>query len=299
MQYSEHSHRYSNDGGNQYSRRESHQSYFSSDNEEKDYNTAKGITAAASTGIYAQPYIHRTSYMSEKSDFTKTSKSTTGTTSQTHRKSLERHNASNTAATGTPTIALFGVGSKTSLYFLRHALDAGYHVRAMIIHQSVSFKGSSGGDDYHSTGSLYPHDVPVHALAKQIRNDFSAQEANGTLHWIRADYVYDTNAMRRTIRNTQFVVCMMQDSAPLSAYGITPADDSTAKLIKKKRSHAHQPIMILPMDPTLCSDQTKPITSFLKLLYPVMKMEKSIKVFLYQVRIFKVWQRANDVCSND
>ena len=261
MQHSNHSYRYSSDSGNyQYSHREStgNHSSRSEDGRKITNNTTAG------NGIYAQPYHHRTS---EKYDFTKTSKSTN--TSQTLRKSIEQQT---TTSVTTPTIALFGVGSKTSIYFLRHALDAGYHVRAMIIHQSSA----------ENVSSLYPYDLQVHALAKEFRDEFSAQESTGTLHWIRADYVYDKNAMRRTIRNTQYVVCMMQDNAPLSSYGITPRDDGPPETIKK-RQPPHLPAMILPMDPNLCPDPTKPITSFIQLLYPLMQLETSIKVFLYQV----------------
>jgi hypothetical protein len=277
MQHSNHSFRYSSDSGNnQYSNREISTGTADADQSYRSQDGRKHITKVGNS-VYAQPYHHRTSYTSEKSDFTKTSKSTTGTTSHSQRKSIEQQT---TTSVTTPTIALFGVGSKTSIYFLRQALDAGYQVRAMIIQQSTAGKDSSG--ENHST--LYPHDIQVHALAKEIRDEFSAQEASGILHWIRADYIYDTNAIRRTIRNTQFVVCIMQDNAPLSSYGITPADDSTgtSKSVKK-RQPSHIPSMILPMDPKLCPDPNKPITSFIQLLYPLMKRETSIKVFLYQV----------------
>jgi hypothetical protein len=273
MQNSDHSYRYSNDGGN-------YQSYYQGSTDSRGYKSEDGRkitnTTEHSNNIYAQTYHHRTSHTSTKSDFTKTSKSTTN--SQTQRKSLEQQVTSTVSTTGPPTIALFGVGSKTSIYFLRHALEAGYHVRAMIIHQSALDTNASV--EYQST--IYPRDEQVHALAKQIRDEFSAQESSGTLHWIRADYIYDKNAMRRTVRNAQFVVCMMQDSAPLSSYGITPFDDGTSKSLKK-RHPPHLPSMILPMDPKLCPDPTKPLTSFIQLLYPIMKLETSIKVFLYQV----------------
>ena len=270
MRHSEHSYRYSSDSGNyQNSRRDSHQSVRSEENR-------KSTNAKTTNGIYAQPYHHRTSYASEKSDFTKTSKSTTA--SHTHRKSTDQQS---TPSVTTPTIALFGVGSKSSIHFLRHALDAGYHVRAMIVHQS--FPGKDSSYEHHS--SLYPHDVEVHALAKELRDEFSAQESKGTLHWIRTDFIYDTNAIRRTIRNTQYVVCMMQDKAPLSSYGIISSDDGTYNTAKK-RHPSHLPTMILPMDPKLCTDPAKPITSFLQLLYPIMKQESSIQVFVYQVCTF-------------
>lgn len=341
MQHYEQSYRYSSDSGtSQHSRRERNQSYRSGDDRSSN-NNMNGGTGTTSTSIYAKPYLHRTSYTSEKSDgrnsnynatgvsgtstpglnfaqpctsenfegrksnsnanevagssmnsvnaqpylhrvsyasaksdCTKTSKSTT-TTTQTNRKSIEQQY---TTSGINPTIALFGVGSKTSIYFLRQALDAGYHVRAMIIHQAVN-----------NSDNLYPLDQQVHSLAKELRDEFSSQVSNGTLHWIRADYIYDTIAIQRTIRNTHYVVCMMQDSAPLSSYGVTPTDDGDTKSMKK-RQHCHQPTMILPMDPKLCPDPTKPISSFLQILYPIMKNEATIKVFLYQVctHVFKL-----------
>lgn len=201
------------------------------------------------------------------------------------RTSYSMSNASNTttasqpsshlkpSTTDTPTIALFGLGSKSATYFLRQALDAGYLVRALIIQQSSSKKSLESND----VSNLYDRDPQVHNMALQLRDDFSSPVALSNLHWIRADCIFDVNAIRRTLRNVQYVVCMMQDGAPLTSYCMHPDPSATGKKC----------VPVIPMDSTaqsLCSDHAKPIASFINLLYPIMKDELSIKVFLYQVR---------------
>jgi hypothetical protein len=174
-----------------------------------------------------------------------------------------------------PTIALFGMGSKTARYFLRQALDAGYHVRALIIQQSSS--ASKKSLETSNEGShLYDRDPLVHDIALRLRDDFSAQESLSTLHWIYADCIFDLQAIRCTLRNAQFVVCMMQDGAPITSYCMHSDQTTKTKKMSPK----------IPMGSTsqsLCADHAKPIASFINLLYPIMKEETSIKVFLYQV----------------
>jgi hypothetical protein len=268
-------HRRPSSGTDHHSRRESNRSYGagtvsgSSTGTSSNYKNDNNDIPVSGKNTYAQPYYHRNSYLSEQSNNTKSSKPTAS------NMSLER--------TTTPTIAVFGIGSKTSTHFIRYALDAGYHVRAMIIHQSLS----SSKNSIELNHPLYTHDEHVQTLAKEIRDEFSAQEEQSILHWIRADCIYDIYAIRRTIRDVQYVVCMMQDIAPISSY--THYIDPTITDTKQLQLHRKFCSKTIAMDPSyqsVCTDHTKPITSFLKVLYPLMKEEMSIKVFLYQVRIF-------------
>lgn len=127
----------------------------------------------------------------------------------------------------TKTIALFGAETKTGNEFLRMALDAGYAVRAMSL----------------------PH-VPS-------QSDYAG------LEWIRANSLYDKEAVELVIQDADFVVCMV------NAESATEIDDEE-RCPKPKSATA--------------VDASKPVTSFIDILYPLMKMEKSVQVFLFQVR---------------
>lgn len=175
------------------------------------------------------------------------------------------------------TIALFGAGSKTATHFLRLALDAGYHVRALLIQQSSSV-------------SDHPiRNAETAALAKALKEQFADQSAQMHLHWVRADSVYDARACQRVLRGADYVVCMMNE-APLTC----DADESTESNDRKKKNSIHSTYRCsVPISKdrerdrtsiSLCNDCSKPITSFLQVLYPLMKEEASIQVFLYQVR---------------
>lgn len=175
-----------------------------------------------------------------------------------------------TASSTQNTIALFGAGSKTANHFLRLALDAGYHVRALLVQQSTS-------------------DHPIRnaataATAKALREEFAEQAA---LHWVRADSVYDARACRRVVRGTDYVVCMMNDSAPLSCEVDDGADSRPASHKSGRHSHSYNTHQKKKgRASSLCTDRSKPLRSFLQILYPLMKDEGSIQVFLYQVRTY-------------
>jgi hypothetical protein len=224
---------------------------------------------------------HRTSDISYKD----------GQSSRQHQRNSYVSNTSNTTAASKssayvkpsdhhpPTIALFGAGSKTATHFLRQALDAGYHVRAMIIQQSSSKKMIENREALN-----LPHrDSRVHSLAQELRDEFSAQEALAYLRWIRADSIFDVEAIRRTLQDAQYVVCMMQDGAPIASYS-TSYDNTSIGYNKHVTTNKRS--QLIPLDPsskTICADHSKPMTSFLQILYPIMKEEISIQVFLYQV----------------
>lgn len=164
------------------------------------------------------------------------------------------------------TIALFGAGSKTATHFLRLALDAGYHVRALLIMPSSSEPSSFRN---HPTNETV-------VAAKALKALFADQAA---LHWVRADSVYDARACKRVLRGAHYVVCMMND-APLTC----DSDGLSSRDGRRKKSSSHS-LKTTSKERThmSCSDPSKPLTSFLQILYPLMKEEASIQVFLYQV----------------
>jgi hypothetical protein len=174
------------------------------------------------------------------------------------------------------TIALFGAGSKTATHFLRLALDAGYHVRALLIQQSSS--------DHHH-GGMGAVNTEVAATAQALREEFTDQASS--LHWVRADSIYEERACQRVLRGADYVVCMMND-APMSCYVEADAAAAGSKHSKTGTNKAsrHRVNSASSTDRksiARCKDRYKPIASFVQILYPLMKEVPTIQVFLYQV----------------
>lgn len=88
------------------------------------------------------------------------------------------------------------------------------------------------------------------------------------LEWVRGESLYDTEAIALIVKDVDFVVCMSnaEDSAG------TAMNDEPSVMPRKEQA------------PSIL-DSTKPIASFMQLLYPIMKQQSSIKVFLFQVRL--------------
>jgi len=80
------------------------------------------------------------------------------------------------------------------------------------------------------------------------------------------------------LHGADYVVCMMNHGAPLTCEGREAEEKSMTynaqKKNKKKKSAQAR--------------DNKPLTSFLQLLYPLMRQEESIQVFLYQVGIIDI-----------
>ena len=153
------------------------------------------------------------------------------------------------------TIALLGAGSPTATHFLRLALDAGYHVRALLIQSDYALASRS---TYQGRASL---------TAKKLKEEF-ADCRDLSLEWVRTGSIYDRRAVANVLHGVQYVVCMMND-APLVCEGQDEGQQPIKYNAQKKKK------LQLP---------EKPLTSFLQeVLYPLMRREKSIQVFLYQV----------------
>jgi hypothetical protein len=182
------------------------------------------------------------------------------------------------------TIALFGAGSKTATHFLRLALDAGYHVRALLIQQSQSQLQlqSQLQSQYSAAAQDQNTEASAAVIAKALREEFDDQSA---LHWVRADSVYDARACQRVLRGADYVVCMMNES-PLAYDSNDFHADESKEAKKDAKKHAKNGRGSFQKDRTsmtMCSDTSKPITSFIKILYPLMLQQATIQVFLYQV----------------
>ena len=153
------------------------------------------------------------------------------------------------------TIALFGSGSPTATHFLRLALDAGYRVRALLVQSD------------HALASRSTYQGQASRTAKKLRDEF-ADCGDPALEWIRAGSVYDQQAVATVLQNAQYVVCMMNE-APLVCEGQDEGRQPTKYNAQKKKK--------LPLP-------EQPLTSFLRdVLYPLMRREDSMQVFLYQV----------------
>ena len=160
-----------------------------------------------------------------------------------------------TTESSSHTIALFGAGSPTATHFLRLALDAGYHVRALLIQSDHALASRS---TYQGRASL---------VAKKLKEEF-ADCHDPSLEWVRTGSIYDPRAVATVLHGVQYVVCMMND-APLVCEGQDEGQNPIKYNAQKKKK------LQLP---------EKPLTSFLQeVLYPLMRREKSIQVFLYQV----------------
>jgi hypothetical protein len=141
------------------------------------------------------------------------------------------------------TIGLFGAETKTGQHFMRAALDAGYHVRAL---QLPNLPNCSD----------YPN-----------------------LEWIYGESLYDTEALAMVVHNAQYVVCMAngQDSVG-SALNHHHDDHHHHHHRSGKGGRTSKPEQA-PMIPI---DATKPMACFIQLLYPILKKQSSVKVFLFQ-----------------
>jgi hypothetical protein len=142
------------------------------------------------------------------------------------------------------TIGLFGAETKTGQHFMRAALDAGYHVRAL---QLPNLPNCSD----------YPN-----------------------LEWIYGNALYDTEALAMVVQNAQYVVCMAngQDSVGSALNHHHHHDDHHHHHRSGKTGGKSKPEQA-PMIPI---DATKPIACFIQLLYPLLKKQSSVKVFLFQ-----------------
>ena len=142
------------------------------------------------------------------------------------------------------TIALFGAHGKTGNYFLKFALDAGYHVRALVPAESSSerAKKQHTSKASNSSSTLKSTSTSSTSSALQEFDDKTAlTKVSGELD--------DSKAIKRVLKGADYVVCLLTDTLP---------------------SSKHQ----YPKD---C------LAGFLRRLYPLMQREKSIQVFLYQV----------------
>lgn len=185
--------------------------------------------------------------------------STSNKSSDRGRSSIATHEEGATTTTDDssshPTIALLGAGSPTATHFLRLALDAGYHVRALLIQSDHALASRS---TYQGRASL---------TATKLKEEF-ADCRDVSLEWVRTGSIYDRRAVATVLHGVQYVVCMMND-APLVCEGQDEGQQPIKYNAQKKKK------LQLP---------EKPLTSFLQdVLYPMMRREKSIQVFLYQV----------------
>lgn len=180
-------------------------------------------------------------------------------------KSNSSNNSSNRNSNSN-TIALFGAGSPTAAHFLRLALDAGYRVRALLVQSD------------HALASRSTYPGRASRLAKALKEEFADccsshphPQQPQQLEWVRAGSVYDAAAVAAVLQNATYVVCMMNHDAPLVCEGEREARRPVKYNAQKKKRE----------ETPLAPDQ--PLTSFLQTLYPLMRREESIRVFLYQV----------------
>jgi len=221
----------------------------------------------------------RNSSISRESQSTsrrRSSTTTTSTSQSTRRSSVTtatETNASAAAAAASSnnnnnTIALFGAGSPTATHFLRLALDAGYHVRALLVQSDHALASRSTYPGHASrTASALKEEFYSSCMMNASSSSSSSQQQ---LEWVRAGSVYDAAAVAAVVQNATYVVCMMNHpEAPLVCEGEQEAQQPVKYNAQKKAK--------APLTP----DQ--PLTSFLQVLYPLMRQEESIRVFLYQV----------------
>lgn len=278
----------------------------------------------------------------------------TGTSTSTSLQSESQYQANVQSNNGTgmqPTIALFGAGSKTATHFMRLALDAGYHVRALLIEHEEPVKvkakakanakantgmgiettgtGSSritaatgSGNSNSRTGgtTVYRQPPPsgkvkiashidgdIQRRALALREEFADQTES--LCWIPSETIFDTLACQRVLREADYVVCMMDDS-PLTCFvrdyksnnntsssnynndeNYDPVTRATKTGRPQNKSNSYQDRHAKASTGNITSgsaserpyDKVTPITSFLQILYPLMKDVPSIQVILFQV----------------
>jgi hypothetical protein len=130
-------------------------------------------------------------------------------------KEASTHSHSSKSIQRTNSIAVFGGQGTTGKHFLRLALDAGYHVRAL---------------------------VPPTGNKQQLFDDQPAfTKLEGSLD--------DVKLIQKALEGVDYVVCLLNDTLP-----------TKTKYYPKQF-----------------------LAGFVRRLYPLMKQERSIKVFLYQV----------------
>jgi hypothetical protein len=156
------------------------------------------------------------------------------------------------------TIGLFGAETKTGQHFLRVALDAGYHVQALQL------------------PNYFPHQHAASAIASD--NDDHDGDYPQNLEWVRGDSLYDPQALALVVKGAQYVVCLANyhESA-----GPAMNDNPAAGPPPAKQQH-HQRRPEQPATPHLPIDAAKPMACFIQLLYPILKQQPSLKVFLFQ-----------------
>jgi hypothetical protein len=172
------------------------------------------------------------------------------------------------------TIGLFGIYSRTGNHFLRLALDAGYSVRVFLL-PSASIIDPSTKTKKTITSAA-------------IQDEFSNTEET-LLKWIPAKRFNDKHAMQRTIKNVDYVVCMLSDTV------YTDADNSTVMTPAQKRRSRTSSIggaggrnsVGSTSKSGVVANNTKGrkvgiLTEFIQTLYPLMMNMSTIQVFLYQ-----------------
>lgn len=191
------------------------------------------------------------------------------------------------------TIALFGLGSKTANPFLRLALDAGYNVRALLLMQQEN-NHRSHHQHYHRSehqqrqqkeDATSSSSSSSEAIATQLLEEFADQPA---VKFVRAESVYDVEACRRVLRGADYVVCMMNKDAPFvcssSSMEISNKDSNNKKKTKNKQNNQYKGSKKNKQQALPLIDKKRPLATFLEMLYPLMKQQSSVQVFLYQVR---------------
>jgi hypothetical protein len=178
------------------------------------------------------------------------------------------------------TIALFGIYSRTGNHFLRLALDAGYSVRVFLL-PSASIIDPNGNKKIKKT---------ITSVA--IQDEFSNTDET-LLKWISAKRFDDKHAIQRTIKNVDYVVCMLSDTVY--------TDTDTSSVItsaQKRRSRASSSGGGSALGRNSVGSTSKPnnattntnskggkagiLTNFVQTLYPLMMKMPTIQVFLYQ-----------------
>jgi hypothetical protein len=210
---------------------------------------------------------------------------------RTTMSSTSSASANSTGATTSRTIALFGCGSKTCLPFLRLALDAGYRVQALLVTTSSSSTCSSRQEPARFSKR---EESVADGIAKGLLEEF---RDTLNLEWIRSESIYDPVAIRAALCNAEYVVCMMnptetplyaaveRTSGGTGAQAVVSSSISGTRAATKRSSSATKDNQGNRTSSLItAADPKKPLTSFLRVLYPLMKEEPSIQVFLYQVR---------------
>lgn len=199
---------------------------------------------------------------------------------------ISKHNQKNRTKNGderasvqiSNNIALFGAQGTTGSHFLRLALDAGYHVKALVVSAdaTVSTTGSGSTSTSKITSTTNAKRTKATAAASSSLKKNSASASASTLKNSQATVdsasaqlqefddqpaftkmcassLEDSIAIRRTLKNADFVVCLWSDTLPAGRSKKNYPNDVLAGLMRR--------------------------------LYPLMQREDSIRVFLYQVSL--------------